>query len=277
MLLFFIVSLISKSIKDWIVKTNRLCSEINDILLDNVICFEITQLNTGIINLVTRVQKLTEEKIFEENKNREIEINFLHEQIKPHFLYNTLSTIEQLGGLGNYETMIEVIKSLSGFYKLGLSKGKEIVNLNNEINHASCYLNIQKVINNNISYMIDVPEYCTKLMLIKFTLQPLVENAVLHAVKHGEMLTITISASIANNDLVIFILDNGIGIKKDELFKLKTALAANNWSELSNVYGMRNVNERIRLHYGQRYGLDIESTYDVGTKISITIPVQEGK
>jgi two-component system sensor histidine kinase YesM len=272
---FLIIRVISNPISRWVGKVSHLYSGGSDFLLDDAICAEIVELNRGITRLMERVQQLNLEKIAEESKKRELEIRFLQEQIKPHFLYNTLYSIEQLGTRGEYSNMIELIKSLSGFYRLNLSKGRDLIELRDEIKHAEYYLKIQLVRYPMISYSIHADPELMTAKIIKLILQPLLENAVFHAVKHGEVLRLNITAEKKDNDLRIEIKDNGIGIPRDKLEIFKEAFVNSDWSRLPEVYGIRNVHERLRLQYGFPYGLSIESVFEEGATVIILMPLNK--
>jgi two-component system sensor histidine kinase YesM len=269
---FLIIRLISNPINRWVRKVSNLYSGSSDFLLDDAICAEIVELNRGISRLIEKVQQLSLEKIAEETKKRELEIRFLQEQIKPHFLYNTLYSIEQLGNREEYGKMIELIKSLNGFYRLNLSKGRDLIELRNEIRHAEYYLRIQLVRYPRICYSIHVEPELMEVKIIKLILQPLLENALFHAIKHDEILKLSITAEKRNNDIRIEVKDNGIGIPENKLEIFKEAFISNDWSKLPEAYGLRNVHERLRLQYGFPYGLSIESVFEEGATVTLLMP-----
>jgi two-component system sensor histidine kinase YesM len=269
---FLIIRLISNPINRWVGKVSNLYSGSSDFLLDDAICAEIVELNRGISRLMERVQQLNLEKMAEEAKKRELEIRFLQERIKPHFLYNTLYSIEQLGNRGEYGNMIELIKSLNGFCRFTLSKGRDLVELRDEIKQAEYYLKIQLARYPGISYSIHVEPELMTVKIIKLILQPLLENAVFHAIKHGEDLGLAIRAERRNNNIHIEVKDNGIGIPENKLELLREAFVSNDWSKLPDAYGLRNVHERLRLQYGFPCGLSIESVFEEGTTVTILMP-----
>ncbi|MDR0720789.1 MAG: histidine kinase [Treponema sp.] len=193
---FLIIRVISNPITRWVGKVSNM-DETSDVLLDDAICAEIVELNRGISYLMNRVQKLLKDKLVEESQKRKLEIRILQEQIKPHFLYNALDSTLQLGRIGEYKKMTELIMSLNGFYRLSLSKGQDIIELKDEITHAECYLNIQMIHNKRISYSMNIAPELLGIKIVKLILQPLLENAVIHAVKHGEDLHLNIGAEKA--------------------------------------------------------------------------------
>jgi two-component system sensor histidine kinase YesM len=221
-------------------------------------------------------------KLLENEQKRKQDIRVLHEQIKPHFLYNALSSIEQLGTLGEYEKMITSIKALTGFYRLGLSKGRQLIDLKDEITHAEYYLNIQMMQYNTkhfkkLSYKIEINPEFISFNIPKLTIQPFLENAIIHGIKHGENLHIQILAEKNDNEIKIKIIDNGIGIPDDKLEAFANAFNTGDWSLLSQSYGIRNVHERIRLHFGSSYGVSITSIFEEGTTVEIVFPADENK
>jgi two-component system sensor histidine kinase YesM len=271
-----VIRLISNPIARWVSKIGGLSSGSDDILLDDVICAETMELNRGITGLMNQVRLLAREKLAEQDKKRELEIRILHEQIKPHFLYNALYSVEQLGLMGEYEKMTGIIRSLNGYYRLSLSKGRDLIELKNEIAHAEYYLGIQMIRSKKISYTLDIENDLMETKIVKLSLQPLLENAVFHAMKHKEDLRLQIKGKKIDRDLRIDVEDNGIGIPEEKTGALNRAFAAGDWQGLSDVYGLRNVHERLRLHYGVPYGLSIKSIPDEGTTVSILVPFSAG-
>jgi two-component system sensor histidine kinase YesM len=272
-----VIRLISNPITRWVGKIGGLSSGSDDILLDDVICAETMELNRGITRLMNQVRRLAREKLAEQDKKRELEIRILHEQIKPHFLYNALYSVEQLGLMGEYEKMTGIIRSLNGYYRLSLSKGRDLIELKNEIAHAEYYLSIQMIRSKKISYTLDIEKGLEETKIVKLSLQPLLENAVFHAMKHKEDLRLGIKGRRIGGDLRIDVEDNGIGMPEEKTDALNRAFAAGDWQGLSDVYGLRNVHERLRLHYGVPYGLSIKSVPEEGTKVSILAPFSAGE
>jgi len=216
-------------------------------------------------------------RLLEAEQNRKQDIRILHEQIKPHFLYNALGSIEKLGEIGEYEKMIRSIKALTEFYRLGFSKGRQLISLKNEIAHAESYIKIQMVQLNSkqsqkLSYKIQADNEFMDFKIPKISLQPILENAITHGIKHGEELHISITVVVIDDYLKIEISDDGIGIPDDKIEKLCYAFKTDDWSELPDVFGIRNVHERIRLHFGVPYGLSITSIFEQGTVVNILLP-----
>jgi two-component system sensor histidine kinase YesM len=271
-----VIRLISNPIARWVSKIGGLSSGSDDILLDDVICAETMELNRGIIRLMNQVRRLAREKLTEQDKKRELEIRILHEQIKPHFLYNALYSVEQLSLMGEYEKMTGIIRSLTGYYRLSLSKGRDLIELKNEIGHAEYYLSIQMIQSKKISYTLDIENNLRETKIVKLSLQPLLENAIFHAMKHEEDLCLRIRGEKIGGDLKIDVEDNGVGMPEEKTSALNRAFTTDDWQGLNDVYGLRNVHERLRLHYGVPYGLSIRSIPEEGTTVSILVPFSGG-
>jgi two-component system sensor histidine kinase YesM len=226
-------------------------------------------------------------KLLEEEQKKKQDIRILHEQIKPHFLYNALNSIEQLGAMGENEKMIGSIKALTGFYRLGLSKGRQLIQLKDEITHAEYYLNIQMMQSEKLSYKINIDPEFMCYNIPKLTIQPILENAIIHGIKHGERLNMQVSVETVSaetvlaekngKDLKIKITDNGIGIPDDKLEAFSQAFKNDDWSLLPKAYGLRNVHERIRLYYGFPYGVSITSIFEEGTTVGILFPAEKSE
>ena len=164
------------------------------------------------------------------------------------------------------------VNTLAKFYKLSLNKGKDLVSIKDELQHSNLYVNIQNMrYNNRISLRINVDEQIYNYLIPKITLQPILENAINHGILgkgEGNGL-ISILGYSTNSDIVLIIADDGIGIKEDKL----NLLLSNNLSSVKGSgYGLKNINKRIKLLYGENYGLSFESNYGYGTKVKITIP-----
>ena len=209
----------------------------------------------------------------EQKQLRKAEFELLQAQINPHFLYNTLDAIVWSAEAGNQKQVVNMVGSLSDFFRSSLNKGKEIVSIKEELVHVKSYLEIQQIRYQDIlCYEINVPESLNKYQIPKITIQPIAENALYHGIKNkrgGGKITIE---GYENEDTVIIeVKDNGIGIDEKRLFEIKESLE-NSDNNSDTIYGIYNVNERIRLNYGEQYGLKICSIYGEGTTVKILIP-----
>lgn len=225
-------------------------------------------------DLVAEVQK----------KKRKAELRALQAQINPHFLYNTLNTITwEAADQGAKEASI-LSSNLGRFYRLGLSRGADVVTLKEELEHVVSYLNIQSIRYRDIlKFETDIQEDCLRQEIIKLVLQPLVENSLYHGIKEkGGCGHIRICAEFltdeagSGNAVRIMVEDDGAGIPEKQLKELNEALS-NKETDSSLGYGIYNVNERLKLYYGPSYGLYYESKEGKGTRAVIIIPArQEG-
>ncbi|MDL4840683.1 sensor histidine kinase [Aquibacillus rhizosphaerae] len=239
---------------------------------------EISELGSSFNSMIKKIKSLLKKSIDEQKQLKIAEFRALQAQVNPHFLYNTLDTIIWMAEAKNTSQVIDVTKALSQFFRISLSKGKDWITLYDEIEHVRNYLIIQKIRYEDIlevTYHLneDILDY----KILKLALQPLVENAIYHGIKNkrGKGF-IRIKGDInAQGHIVIDIIDNGIGIKEKRLDEIRTQLARG--LPLDNGkggFGMVNVHQRIRLYYGEPFGLTINSWYRSGTRICLTIPTE---
>ncbi|MDS0524224.1 sensor histidine kinase [Clostridium sp. SHJSY1] len=237
---------------------------------------EIGELGSSFNNMVKEIDNLINLVQIEEKSKRIAEMNVLQAQIKPHFMYNTLDTIRWMAEENNEEEIVEIIEAFTKLLRISLSKGKEIISVEEELNHVQSYLTIQKIrYEDKLDYEINFEYNILKYKLIKLILQPLVENAIYHGIKekrgNGK---IKIIGKKEENLLCFFVMDNGKGIDKELLNKInKMLINSEKGTELG--YGIFNVNERIRLAYGKEYGLTYKSTYGEGTVVELRHPIIE--
>ncbi|MBO4395670.1 MAG: sensor histidine kinase [Eubacterium sp.] len=204
---------------------------------------------------------------------RKAEFLVLQSQINPHFLYNTLDAITWLAESGEHDTVVHMVDSLSGFFRASLNQGKDIVSVSEEVRHIRSYLEIQKIRYQDIlEYSIDIPDEFADVKIPKITIQPLVENALYHGIKNKRGGgTIAITAETDGEDILIRVTDDGVGMNAERLKQVRAAINEQATEE-TGVYGLYNVNERIRLHFGDSYGIMIESEEGVGTRSVIRLP-----
>ncbi len=215
-----------------------------------------------------------EEQVKKEQKQlRKAEFELLQAQINPHFLYNTLDAIVWSAEAGNQKQVVSMVGSLSDFFRTSLNRGKEIVSIKEDLQHVRSYLEIQQIRYQDImSYEITVDEAIYDYCIPKITIQPVVENALYHGIKNkrgGGRITVT-GANLVDH-VVICVEDDGKGMTKERLQEVTESLNAEK-IEKSAVYGLYNVNQRIKLNFGDEYGLDISSTYEQGTRVIIRLP-----
>jgi two-component system sensor histidine kinase YesM len=222
--------------------------------------------------MVSRIRQLMDQIVVEQEAKRKSELNALQAQINPHFLYNTLDSIVWMAENGKSEDVITMVTSLARLFRISISRGKNIITVREEIEHARNYLIIQKVrFKNKFSFNIDVDEEVIQYKTLKLILQPIIENALYHGIQYMvEEGSINISAKIAQGKLLYEIADSGLGIKPELLEKI---LSHDSKESGGAGVGVRNVHERIQLCYGKEYGIEIQSELEEGTTVKLWLPI----
>ncbi len=197
----------------------------------------------------------------------------LHSQINPHFLYNTLDSVIWMTENGRTDESVRMVTSLARLFRISLSKGKMIIPVADELEHARHYLTIQQMrYKNRFTARISAEDGVPALYTIKLVVQPILENAIYHGMAYadgeGEIL---IHAFLENGDLVIEVADNGPGMPKELADRLLDQEYSPPGSKGSGI-GLRNVHQRIRLTFGEPYGVTIQSEPDNGTVVRIRVP-----
>ncbi|WP_340373709.1 sensor histidine kinase [Peribacillus sp. FSL E2-0218] len=234
---------------------------------------EIGQLGNSYNKMIQEVEELIDLVYKEQKSKREAELKILQAQIKPHFLYNTLDTIQWMASEYKADKIIEMVNALTTLFRIGLNKGNEFITVEEEVEHIVSYLTIQMTrYESKIGYQLDVDETVKNNQVLKLILQPLVENAIYHGIrnKRGKG-KISISICKRNDQLLFAVRDTGVGIEAEPLKKLNHALK--NMSGDHKGYGLFNVNERILLSYGSQYGLQVFSEYGTGTTVIAILPI----
>lgn len=239
---------------------------------------EIGQLGKGFNNMISEIKKLINLVYIEQKSKREAELKILQSQIKPHFLYNTLDNIQWMAMKHGADDIIEVIGALTTFFRIGLSKGKEVITVRDEVEYITSYLFIQKVrYGKKLDYELNIDEHILNYKIIIIVLQPIIENAIYHGVKEKfDNGKIIITGKIKEDKLIFTITDDGPGIETEKLIELNKMLENKGKYEAKTGYGLYNVNERIRLSYGDDYGLKIYSTAGQGTTVEVCLKIIEG-
>ena len=241
---------------------------------------EFGELGHSFNHMVSEIKKLINMVYNEQRSKRKAEIETLQAQIKPHFLYNTLDTIAWMAEDYNAKDIINLVGALTKVFRIGLNKGREIINLKDEIEHINSYLIIQKYrYEDKLTYDIEFDKDILNTLILKLITQPIVENAIYHGIKEkrgkGKIL---IKFNRIFDDIVITVEDNGAGISEEKLQNINSMLETSNSfcidSESGSGYGISNVNTRIKLTYGQEYGLKYYSIIGVGTKVEIRLPFE---
>lgn len=235
---------------------------------------EITILTTSFNRMIEQIGELVVNIKKEQINLKDMELKLLQEQIKPHFLYNTLDAIIWLAEANDTKKVVFMVSALSDFFRTSLSGGKDEISVKEEEIHIKSYLEIQQVRYQDIlEYRIEIPNELKENNILKLTLQPLVENALYHGLKKRRQKgLITITAEKIGENLIFCITDNGIGMTEEELSNLQRNIKNPIAQSSSKGFGLRNVEERIRINYGSEYGLTIESSYGIGTKAYVKLP-----
>lgn len=236
---------------------------------------EVAQL-AGRINHMSEQLEIMVDKIKEdERKMRYAELRLLQEQINPHFLYNTLDTIVWLIECNLSEKAMHMVVSLSDFFRLVLSHGKEFISIQDEERHIRSYLEIQQVRYCDIlEYEIAIEPELYQYKILKLSLQPIVENALYHGIKYKRAKgKIEITGTMRNEKIYLAVKDTGVGMSEEQLQKLREDIKQP-CKETEAGFGLANVNERIRIHFGAEYGMTIDSVEGEGTTVSLVIPAE---
>ena len=225
--------------------------------------------------MISKMSGLIEEQYKYGKAVKNAELKALQSQINPHFLYNTLDMINWMAYKKRTSEISTAVKSLAKFYKLSLNKGKDITYISDEIGHVSLYVQIQNMrYSNRITLTVDIDKNINNYLIPKITLQPIVENSISHGIfaKGNVSGLITISGYIDmdNDEILIKVSDDGIGIEED---KLQLILSPNQISYKGSGYGLRNIDQRLKLLFGDKFGLSFESIYGCGTTVIIKIPL----
>ncbi|AZT91204.1 sensor histidine kinase [Caldicellulosiruptor changbaiensis] len=247
-----------------------------DIELDSRSNDEVGQLIYTFNYMIRKIKDLLYQQYQLGKEKKNLELKALQSQINPHFLYNTLDLINWIAIKNKNEDISRLVTSLSQFYKLSLSRGEDVVMVENEIEHVKAYVMIQNYrFDNCISLKIDVPQELLKAKIPKLTLQPLVENSILHGIleRDDQKGTITIKGEIQDGKMAtIYVIDDGVGISEDKLEKIRKGEL-----ETSRVhgYGIKNINDRLKIYFGNDSGLFYESIPNQKTIAKIVFPIED--
>ncbi|MEA4915769.1 MAG: sensor histidine kinase [Christensenella sp.] len=279
-LLFFLLSYSRKLSKRIVDPIDMLCERLVAIGRGGLLVCEPIQadveevqlLSDGIESMVGHLKRLIERNTEQEKQRRRTELALLQAQINPHFLYNTLDTIIWLIESGEISESVAMVSSLSNFFRFSLSRGQNVITIQEEQQHIRSYLEIQHMRYRDLmEYDIDIPEELSIYILPKLTLQPLVENALYHGIKiRRRKGLIRVSGRVEGEQLVLEVADDGCGMTPERLEEVRASLV----NGRKEGFGLRTVHQRIQILFGSEYGLTLESEPDVGTRILVRIPMQ---
>ena len=235
---------------------------------------EIGMLGDGFNSLMDRINNLMDQIYIQQRSKRKNEFKLLQSQIKPHFLYNTIETIISFIKLDMKDKAMLTAKNLAGFYRVSLSKGKDIISIEEEMYLIDNYLSIQKLrYIEYLDYEIDFEDKVLKYQIPKLTLQPLVENSIYHGLKEKEEKgNLSIKGYYEQNGIRIEVLDDGVGMTEEQI---RSVLNPPPKDKKSTEFGLHNVDARLKLLYGNQYGIIIESRVGEYTKVIVNLPAIE--
>jgi len=228
--------------------------------------------------MLTDIKALIERNRKEQANVQKAELRALQAQINPHFLYNTLDAIMWMVAANDNAKAIEMLDQLSIFFRIGLSKGLDWISVREDIEHLYSYLYIQRVrYSDLLDFTVDVDEGMMECMMLKLTLQPIVENAIYHGIRHKkEGGKITVTGRMDEEGALVFqISDTGAGMSLEESSTVLNALRGQAESERASGFGLFNVDRRIKLYCGDNYGLTLESQEGIGTTVTVRMRPRE--
>lgn len=233
---------------------------------------EIRHLGYSIQDSYEKIEDLMKKIVWEQNERRKSELDALQSQINPHFLYNALDSIIWTIEAERNDDAVYMLSQLAKFFRISLSKGRTVISVRDELQHARSYMNIQKVrCRDSFTVSFDVEPAVESCCTVKLILQPILENAIHYGVRDmeegGE---IEVSGKLIDGEIILAVKDNGFGIPEEEAKLLLTD--SNRVHKQGSGVGLLNVNNRIQILFGKEYGLRIESEPDVGTTVHICIP-----
>lgn len=264
----YVAKRVSEPIRDLEESIKDIENGFKDIQIDEKSCNEVQNLTNSFNYMINRIKILLNDISKQEKSIRRYELNVLHSQINPHFLYNTLDTIVWMAEFKDVKKVVYLTKTLANFFRLSLNGGNEHTTIENEVEHVKHYLMIQKErYCEKLNYSIEMSQDIKNIKVPKIILQPIVENAIYHGIREldGEG-HITIRINRIGEDIIFSIKDNGNGFSEDKL-KLEES---EKQAKLGGV-GIKNVAQRIKLIYGEKYGLNILTKEGEGTEVIITI------
>ncbi len=245
-----------------------------DVRVESNVYNELDDLSESFNQMVNQIKKLMEDIIAVEQNKSELELEVLHAQINPHFLYNTLNTIRWMAKLKGENSISDALVALVKLLRVSISFGNTMISLQDEIEYIENYILIQRLrFNQLFEIHYDIKEEHKRLSIPKLILQPIVENSLIYGIDEAEKredpIVIRIYTRENGDHIEIVVEDNGSGIKKevlDNIFKQEQ-----NINRFSKV-GLNNVNQRLKLYLGEQYGLQIVSAEGEGTTVIIRVP-----
>lgn len=278
LLMFFASAAYSKRITKPIEKMMRQMKKVEagnlNVKVESNVYNELDDLSDSFNHMVKHIQELMDEIVAVERNKNELELEVLHAQINPHFLYNTLNTIRWMAKIKGEDSISDALVTLVKLLRVSISFGKNMILLQDEISYIENYLFIQRLrFNQLFEVCYDIKEEHKKINIPKLILQPIVENSLIYGIDEAEVREEPIIIQIFTRDkgdhIEIVVKDNGNGIEKEVLDNIfNQDVDINRFSKV----GLNNVNQRLKMYLGEEYGLQIISDKDVGTTVIISVP-----
>ena len=269
------ITLPIQKLRDSMKKVQEGDFSVSDVVVDSR--NEIGSLTKSFDVMTHRIHELMEQNVHEQEEKRKSELKALQSQINPHFLYNTLDSIIWMAEGKKNEEVVLMTASLARLLRQSISNEDEVVPIANEVEYARGYLTIQKMrYKDKLEFQIDVDSSILYIPLIKLVLQPIIENAIYHGLKYKESKGLLIvKGFMKDGNAVLQVIDDGVGMDEETLAHIYDRHKVNYHS---NGVGVYNVQKRLKLYYGDDYGITYESEKGKGTTATITIPGrQEGQ
>lgn len=236
---------------------------------------EIRHLGNSVQTMVNQLRQLMDDVVMEQELKRKSELDALQTQINPHFLYNTLDSIVWMIENEKYEGAVTMVTSLARLFRISISKGKNIITVKEELAHAEYYMSIQSVrYKNKFTYAIEADKKIEQMATVKLILQPMIENAIIHGMAYMDEEDgghIIVRAFEENGQLIMEVEDNGCGMNEEKIEEIRSG--RNSGKTPGSGIGMGNVHERIRIYFGDVYGVTVHSEPDEGTRIRMNMPL----
>lgn len=263
------ITLPIQKLRDSMKKVQEGDFSVSDVVVDSD--NEIGSLTKSFDVMTHRIQELMEQNVHEQEEKRKSELKALQSQINPHFLYNTLDSIIWMAEGRKYEEVVLMTASLARLLRQSISNEDEVVPIANEVEYAKGYLTIQKMrYKDKLEFQIDVDPSILHIPLIKLVLQPIIENAIYHGLKYKESKgLLIIKGFMKDGNAVLQVIDDGVGMSEETLAHIYDRHKVNYHS---NGVGVYNVQKRLKLYYGEDYGITYESAEGKGKTATITIP-----
>jgi two-component system sensor histidine kinase YesM len=273
-LALFLSNNITNPIRKFIRAINRPDSELFNVSIEYKRNDEFLFLFQRFNKMIRQMKELVDQLVATEAKKKKAELETLQAQINPHFLYNTLDSINWMALKKKVPEISLMVTSLSDFFRLSLNKGRSIILLQDEVNQVQAYLTIQQIrLSNKLTFSIETPSHLLQLVTVKLILQPLIENAIIHGFDASKGRGHLIIQALLDQDILeLRVSDNGAGNQAD-VDKIKELLASA--GEETGSFGIRNVNTRIQQWFGAQYGLKYEANEDQGLTAIIRMPARK--